>query len=95
VRLKLLFGGRMPDTSTLDHPWYNTPNIHLCTIRDFCALCADLNIKVERSYSITSGGKPSKVTQSLWLANLFADQGLFLLTFDGERDEDGAPVYPT
>ena len=94
VRLKLLLGGRMPDTSTLDHPWYNTPNIHLCTILDFLSLCRLLNIRVERSYSITSRGKPSRLTQSRALANLFADQGLFLLSYDGPRDEDGAPVYP-
>lgn len=93
VRLKLLFGGRMPDTATLDHPWYNTPNIHLCTIRDFLDLCAALNITVERALAVTHAGAPSASPMAGRMANMFADQGLFLLTYDGPRDEDGTPVY--
>ncbi|MDX1581404.1 MAG: methionine biosynthesis protein MetW, partial [Alphaproteobacteria bacterium] len=57
VRLKLLLGGRMPNTPTLNNPWYNTPNIHMCTVRDFVELCEDLNITIERMISIDRFGK--------------------------------------
>ena len=93
VRLKLLFGGRMPDTATLDHPWYNTPNIHLCTIRDFLSLCDELDIKVDRALAITRAGKPSRLPLVGRFGNLFGDQGLFLVSFDGARDDKGAPIY--
>jgi methionine biosynthesis protein MetW len=93
VRMQLLFAGRMPDTETLQNPWYNTPNIHLCTIRDFVELCDALGITVERFIAIDASGKPSSMGHSARLANLLAEQALFLLSYEGERDETGAPVY--
>ena len=93
VRLSLLFSGRMPNTKTLDHPWYNTPNIHLCTIRDFVDLCDELGVAIERFHAIDRYGKPLTVQLPLRLANLFGDQGLFLLRFDGPRDVDNGPLY--
>jgi methionine biosynthesis protein MetW len=94
VRLQLLFKGRMPDTETLEYPWYNTPNIHLCTIRDFIELCTELGITIERFLAIDAGGKRSRTAHSTRRANLMAEQALFLLAFNGERDSSGAPVYP-
>ncbi|RMF11077.1 MAG: methionine biosynthesis protein MetW [Alphaproteobacteria bacterium] len=79
VRAKLFFGGRMPNTGTLDHPWYDTPNIHLCTVRDFVELCESLDVTIEESLAIDSKGRPMRFASRLWLANLFADQGLFVL----------------
>lgn len=62
-RLQFLFG-RMPTTKALPHHWYNTPNIHLCTLKDFEDLCAELNIKVlERTVVDTSH-------KEAWLINL-------------------------
>ncbi|TDI58109.1 MAG: methionine biosynthesis protein MetW [Alphaproteobacteria bacterium] len=84
VRLKLLLGGRMPETETLDLPWYNTPNIHLCTIRDFVNLCEDLGITIEQSYTFTHYGKLSSRSMPLWYTNLFGDQGLFVLSYDDD-----------
>ncbi|ABI55692.1 methionine biosynthesis protein MetW [Alkalilimnicola ehrlichii] len=46
MRLYLGFHGRMPISRTLPHTWYNTPNIHLCTVRDFEALCAERGIEI-------------------------------------------------
>lgn len=46
VRLQLLFTGRMPRNSLLPYAWYNTPNVHLCTIKDFRLLCRELNLEV-------------------------------------------------
>jgi methionine biosynthesis protein MetW len=90
VRLKLLFGGRMPDTDTLDLPWYNTPNIHLCTIRDFVTLCDELGITIEQGYTFNAKGKLSSIAKPLWYTNLFGDQGLFVLSYDDDELEDWA-----
>ena len=45
-RLTVLFGGKMPVTDSLPEQWYNTPNIHLCTLSDFESLCEELNISI-------------------------------------------------
>jgi methionine biosynthesis protein MetW len=78
VRKHLLFKGRMPVTETLAYGWYDTPNIHLCTIRDFRALCADLDIGIERQYSLDGQGKPCFDAGGL-LSNVLGEQALFLL----------------
>ena len=94
VRLRLLFGGKMPDTATLDNPWYNTPNIHLCTIRDFVDLCEELGITIEEAYTISADGRLTPASGPLWVNNLFGDQGLFVLSYDDgiSRDDAGAPA---
>lgn len=79
VRLHLLLKGRMPESDLLPHKWYNTPNIHLCTIEDFRRLCAGLGIAVERSIALHSIGTPSAVGP---LANLLGEQAVFLLRKD-------------
>jgi methionine biosynthesis protein MetW len=77
IRLGLLFGGRMPMSSLLDHPWYETPNIHLCTITDFVALCAEMGILIERGLTLGSGGQPRPLGP---FANFYAEQGVFVLS---------------
>jgi methionine biosynthesis protein MetW len=57
VRLQLLLGGRMPMTAALDDPWYETQNIHLCTIKDFDELCARDGIVVEQRIAVDGHGK--------------------------------------
>lgn len=83
VRFDLLCSGRMPNTGTLDNPWYSTPNIHLCTIRDFVVLCDEMGIEIEEHLSIDGKGQPMKWARSVPLANWFADQGLFVLKSRG------------
>jgi len=78
VRWHLLTKGRMPVTNSLPLKWYNTPNIHLCTILDFAALCEELGIVVERALIINSDGRASEI-RSLRRANLLGEQGMFLL----------------
>jgi methionine biosynthesis protein MetW len=80
VRVDLLLQGRMPRTGLLPAAWYETPNIHLCTIQDFARLCADEGIKVERSISLDRWGAPYRLNPVGGLANLLAEQGLFLLS---------------
>ncbi len=77
-RLFLLCRGRMPVTDALPVSWYETPNIHLCTIRDFWALCEELGVTVERSLSLDARGRAAP-QQSLRLANLLGQSALFLL----------------
>ena len=79
LRWKLLTTGRMPDNDTWDRPWYETPNIHPCTIRDFFALCAKDGYVVERWLAVDDKGLGTPWKRSPWLANLFGEQGLFLL----------------
>lgn len=79
VRLALFLKGRMPVNKTIDYPWYSTPNIHFCTIRDFVHLCADLDIQIEQSMAINSNGYRMGF-DSMMLANLLATQGLYVIT---------------
>lgn len=81
VRLSLLTRGRMPVTPSLPEQWYETPNIHLCTIRDFLALARELGITVERALALDDRGCPHRI-QHLWLANLLGEHAMFLLRKD-------------
>jgi methionine biosynthesis protein MetW len=80
VRLSLLTGGRMPVTTALNQTWYETPNIHLCTIRDFVALCRELGITIEKRVSVDRWGQKGALGSSGLFANLLAEQGMFLLS---------------
>ena len=79
IRLSLLTRGRMPVTPVLAQPWYDTPNIHLCTILDFVTLCEELGITIERSVTLDRAGQPYRLNPRGTLANLLAEQALFLL----------------
>jgi methionine biosynthesis protein MetW len=80
VRLKLLASGRMPVSSLLPNPWYETPNIHLCTIRDFVALCDEIGVRVERAVTLDRFGRPYALNPHGRLANLLGEQGVFVLS---------------
>jgi len=78
VRLGLFFNGHMPVTQTLTYQWYDTPNIHLCTIADFIALCEEEGIVVERSVSLDSKGL-IRFDAGGRLSNWLSEQAVFLL----------------
>ena len=80
IRLGFALVGRMPLTPLLDHAWYDTPNIHLCTIRDFVALCDELGVRIEKSVTLDRHGRPFALDPRGALANLLAEQGVFVLT---------------
>ena len=80
VRLGLMTLGRMPITPLLDHSWYDSPNIHLCTIRDFVGLCDEIDARIERSVALDRHGRPFTLDPRGALANLLAEQGVFVLT---------------
>jgi methionine biosynthesis protein MetW len=79
IRLGLLLTGRMPLSHCLVYPWYETPNIHLCTIRDFIALCDEIRVRVDRSVTLDRHGQPYSLDPRGSLANLLAEQGVFVL----------------
>ena len=83
-RWQLLISGRMPVTKKLSYEWFETPNIHFCTIRDFVILCEGLNIKVEKRLAINASGKIIHFSGHNGFrcgsANLFGEQGIFLLS---------------
>ena len=79
VRLHLLFKGTMPITKNLPNEWYNTPNLHMCTIQDFVNFCKEKNIKIDRSLCLTNE-RISEITNSNMLyKNIFSQLGIFLI----------------
>jgi methionine biosynthesis protein MetW len=80
VRTQLMFGGRMPTTDNLPDRWYDTPNIHLCTIKDFLGLCKDIGAKVERAVALNAYGRKLGMSMPLFAQNLFGEQAVFLLS---------------
>jgi methionine biosynthesis protein MetW len=80
VRTQLMFGGKMPKTDNLPDRWYDTPNIHLCTIKDFLGLCKDAGAKVERAVALNAYGRKLGVSMPTFAQNLFGEQAVFLLS---------------
>ena len=80
-RLDLLLKGEMPMTKTLSEPWYQTPNIHLCTIKDFTTICNSLNISIDKAFRISESGsiKSIKKPESFY-NNLFSVEGIFVIS---------------
>ena len=79
VRLNLLFQGTMPVTENLPHTWYNTPNLHMCTIKDFYNLCKLDNIEIVKSISISSDKVSDFQKSNLEVKNLISEIGIFLI----------------
>lgn len=80
VRTSLMIRGRMPVTNQLSYQWWETPNIHFCTITDFVTLCREIGVVVDRGVILSGKGRvPQHVDPTGWLANLIGEQGVFLL----------------
>ena len=79
IRMSLLFLGKMPLTETLAAPWYATPNIHLCTIRDFNDLCAELGAQVEQILITGADGQTHPHDRVSHRINWFSHNALFVL----------------
>ena len=79
IRVDLLFKGEMPITKNLPYEWYNTPNLHMCTIQDFYNFCNNKEINIFKIISL-NGQKTSKITPlNLKYKNLISELGIFLL----------------
>jgi methionine biosynthesis protein MetW len=79
IRLALGFRGRMPVTRQLPYSWYDTPNIHFFTIRDFVDLCDELKITIEQALALNRHGSKIPFRGPWWVWNLFGAQAVFLL----------------
>lgn len=80
VRLEMMFDGRMPVVGDEGASWYDTPNIHLCTIRDFSTLCDDLGLTVQRALSLSRSGASRKLKSAGAAANIRGEEAIFVLT---------------
>ena len=79
VRLHLLIKGTMPITKNLPDEWYNTPNLHMCTIKDFYNFCHDREIKLDKALALHNE-KTSTINEiNLNTKNLSAELGIFLI----------------
>ena len=81
IRLQLLLLGKMPVTKGLPYAWYETPNIHFFTIKDFQNLCQKSNIIIEKGLALTGSGKQVEISSGLSSANLFTNEAIFLLSY--------------
>lgn len=79
MRWHLLTRGRMPVTRHLTYQWYDTPNIHFCTILDFLALCGEIGVEIERGLALDEVGRVQPYSAVGRRANLMAAQAMFVL----------------
>ena len=79
VRFHLLLKGTMPITKTLPDQWYNTANLHMCTIKDFVQFVKHKNIKIFKSLALNNFNTSPITNNNLGIKNLFADLGIFLI----------------
>jgi len=79
IRLHLLLKGTMPVTKTLPNEWYDTPNLHMCTIKDFVEFCKKNEFKLNKSLALNENKFSNIKVSNLNIKNLTSDLGIFLL----------------
>ena len=79
VRTSLLFFGKMPMTKTLPNSWYNTPNLHMCTIKDLFNYCDEQNIKIKKVIGVNENKTSLIKKNNLEIKNFFSKLGIFLI----------------
>ncbi|MGQ0742121.1 MAG: methionine biosynthesis protein MetW [Alphaproteobacteria bacterium] len=79
VRASLVLRGRMPLTKALGFRWYETPNIHLCSLADFVALADEAGASIECAYALSGNGRTRAMRPRAWGPNLLAEGAIFLL----------------
>ena len=80
VRIKLLFFGEMPVTKTLPNTWYNTPNLHMCTIKDLFNFCDEKKINIKKVVGVNEDKTSTIKKSNLESKNLFSKVGIFLIS---------------
>jgi methionine biosynthesis protein MetW len=80
IRAQLVLKGRMPITEDLPYSWYDTPNIHFCTVRDFVALTEEIDAQIEKAVALWGKDRVLNRSIRLTLWNFLADQAIFLLS---------------
>ena len=79
VRTSLLFFGKMPITKTIPNAWFNTPNLHMCTIKDLFNYCEDQNIEIKKVIGVNENNISLIKKSNLEMKNLFSKLGIFLI----------------
>ena len=79
VRTSLLFFGKMPMTKALPYSWYNTPNLHMCTIKDLFNFCDEKNIKIKKVIGVNESRTSIIAKSNLEIKNLLSKLGIFLI----------------
>jgi len=79
VRTSLLFFGKMPITKTIPNTWFNTPNLHMCTIKDLFNYCEDQKIKIKKVIGVNENNISLIKKSNLEMKNLFSKLGIFLI----------------
>ena len=79
IRSQVALKGRMPVTENLSYSWFDTPNIHFCTLRDFVELTRAMDVVIERSVALNRTGARMGVKAPWWVWNMFGEQAVFLL----------------
>jgi len=85
VRLSLMIKGTMPVTKTLPNEWYNTPNIHMCTIKDFFKFSETIDFKIFKSLALINKNVSNINNSNLFTKNLFSELGIFLIEKSDEN----------
>ena len=80
VRTSLFLFGRMPETKALPYKWYNTPNLHMCTIKDFYELCKSKDISMKKIVGINNNKTSAIHNNNIKLKNFFSEVGIFLIS---------------
>jgi methionine biosynthesis protein MetW len=80
IRLSLGLTGRMPVTKNISYSWYETPNIHFCTMRDFVELTEEIGARIETAVAINGTGQKMGMRMPWAFWNLFGQQGVFVLS---------------
>lgn len=80
LSLALFTTGRMPRTDALPYNWYDTPNIHQCTLKDILDLAQDLNVRVDRVVPFVGGEPRPGLANAPWVANILADEVLIVIS---------------
>src|SRR3954453_9113161 len=83
LMLQVAIGGQMPHTDNLPYAWYETPNIHFCSIKDFRQLCEVAGAKMEKALALNAWGAPIRLKAPWWIWNLFGEEAVFLLSRRG------------
>ena len=79
IRTSLLFFGKMPITKTIPNTWFNTPNLHMCTIKDLFNYCEDQNIEIKKVIGVNENNISLIKKSNLEMKNLFSKLGIFLI----------------
>jgi methionine biosynthesis protein MetW len=85
IRLQVGVGGHMPQTDNLPYSWWDTPNIHFCTIKDFRQLCDVAGARIEKAVALNAWGRALRFNAPWWFWNLMGEQAVFLLSRQGVR----------